>query len=110
MAISGTGSGGYFNNRWHMISKFASNLQLEINTDTKGMNVDGSILPSQRFSSLTLTKIQALQQLIELAGLVAMEIEILYSDGQGETNFNMLVDQLLNKYTAAANVKNKESK
>lgn len=110
MAICGTGACGYFNNKWHTISKFASDLQLEINTDTKGINIKGSKLPTQRFSSMTLRKLQALQQLIELAGLIAMEIELLYSNGQGETNFNMLADELLNKYTKTANEKKKEIK
>lgn len=110
MAISGTSSGGYFNNRWYNISKFASDLQLEINTETQGINIEGCTLPAKKFSLQTLSKIQALQQLIEVAGLVAMEIEILYSNGQGETNFNMLVDGLLNKYTQTADAKNKEQK
>jgi len=110
MAISGTSSGGYFNNRWYIISKFASNLQLEIDSEVRGIKVEGTKLPFKRFSPGTLSKIQSLQQLIELSGLLAMEIEILYSNGQGETNFNMLVDGLLNKYTNSAEAKNKESK
>ena len=110
MAICGTGSGGYFKNKWYAISKFASDLQLEIDTDRHGTKVAGSALPKYRFSPATYTKLQSLQQLIELSGLIAMEIEILYSEGQGETNFNMLADGLLNKYTNSVEEKNKENK
>ena len=93
----------YFKHQSVIIYKFASDLQLEINTDKNGTNIEGCTLPAQRFFPDTLNKLQMLQHLIELSGKLAIEVELLYSGDQGQTNFKMITDALLEQYIELAN-------
>ncbi len=115
MACENCGMRGYFNNQVLTIIKLAIELQEEIDIEKNGINIDGCILPSQRFTLKTLNRLQTLQQIIELAGKLSIEIELLYLKEQGETNFNIEIDNLINQYielvnyTDELNKKNKDN-
>lgn len=84
-------SGGAFDYDSFKIAQFAIELKHKISTnDDDELNFYGD-KKGAGYEDETLTKLKMCQQVIEFAGILAHEVEWLYSGDHGEEGFNKLV-------------------
>ena len=84
-------SGGHFDYSCFRISQFADELKHEI----KNNSVKNEYGYAHEFSDKTIALLTTSQQIIEIAGMLAKEIERLYSSDHGEDSFADLATKIL---------------
>ena len=88
-------SGGHFDYGCFAISRFAEELQHEIEiNDDETENQYGDRIGAG-FSDFTMERIRTAHKIIETAGKLAKEIEWLYSGDHGEESYLELTDRIL---------------
>ena len=84
-------SGGHFDYKCFSISQFAEELKEEIQNN----NVKDEYGFAHDFEPETIARLNVIQQMIELAGKLAREVEWLYSGDHGDETFCELIDKIL---------------
>ena len=88
-------SGGYFDYGCFRVSRFADELQREIDTNNDETKDEFGQSRGRGFEPETLSRMVTAQKIIETAGKLAREIEWLYSGDHSEDSFNRLADKIL---------------
>lgn len=88
-------SGGHFDYGCFSISRFADELQHEIDTNDDDSNDDWGNPRSYHFAPDTVARLKVAQAIIAKAGRLAREIEWLYSGDHSEESFCRLHDGIM---------------
>lgn len=91
--------GGHFEYNCFRISQFAEDLQHAIDVNSSNEQIDdfGTLLLGRHFGDDVLVALKESQAIIEKAGVLAKEIEWLYSGDHGEDSFLRLVQPILRR-------------
>ena len=88
-------SGGHFEYGCFAVSRFADELQHEIDINDDETKDEFGGTRGRCFSLYTMERIRTAHKIIETAGKLARELEWLYSGDHGEESFRDLADKIL---------------